>query len=155
MRLAINRTSLLLLRKFSLSQVSLLHHRAPDYYAILGVSKHADLDEVKFAYFNMAKKFHPDLNKTLDAKQMFSLIAEAYDVLSDDARRAKYDETGLSEDRFGGTSTGPGRQSSDSAYTAEQMYQTIFGQNAKEEGQDERMTTTRRLCFEFSTVKFH
>merc|ERR1719415_24727 len=137
MRLAINRTSLLLLQKFSLSQVSFLHHRAPDYYAILGVSKHADLDEVKFAYFNMAKKFHPDLNKTLDAKQMFSLIAEAYDVLSDDARRAKYDETGLSEDRFGGTSTGPGRQSSDSAYTAEQMYQTIFGQNAKEEGQDE------------------
>jgi len=132
-----SRASLLLLRNLSLSNCSLMHHRAPDYYAILGVAKHADLDEVKFAYFNMAKKFHPDHNKTLDAPQMFSLIAEAYDVLSDDARRAKYDETGLSEDRFGGTSTGPGRQSSDSAYTAEQMYQTIFGQKAKEEGQEE------------------
>jgi len=132
-----SRGSLRLLRNLSLPHFSWMHHRAPDYYAILGVSKHADLDEVKFAYFNMAKKFHPDLNKTLDAKQMFSLIAEAYDVLSDDARRAKYDETGLSEDRFGGTSTGPGRQSSDSAYTAEQMYQTIFGQKAKEEGQEE------------------
>ena len=132
-----SRASLLFLRNLSLSHGSWMHHRAPDYYAILGVAKHADLDEVKFAYFNMAKKFHPDHNKTLDAPQMFALIAEAYDVLSDDDRRAKYDETGLSEDRFGGTSTGPGRQSSDSAYTAEQMYQTIFGQKATEEGQEE------------------
>lgn len=113
------------------------HHRAPDYYAILGVSKHVQINEIKFAYFNMAKKFHPDTNKTLDAKQMFALVAEAYDVLSDDDRRAKYDETGLSEERFGGTSKGPGRQSTDSTYTAEQMYQTIFGSSAKEGEQDE------------------
>jgi len=106
---------------------SLHHHRAPDYYAILGVSKHADLKDIKFAYFNMAKKFHPDTNKTLDARQMFALIAEAYDVLSDDERRSKYDDTGLSEDKFGGSSQGPGRQTTDDTYTAEQMYQKIFG----------------------------
>jgi len=110
-----------------------LHHRAPDYYAILGVAKGAALEDVKFAYFNMARKFHPDLNKTLDAKQMFALVAEAYDVLSDEERRAKYDETGLSENKFGGTSSGPGRQATDSTYTAEQMYETIFGKGAGEE----------------------
>ena len=81
------------------------------------------------AYFNMAKKFHPDTNKTLDARQVFSLIAEAYDVLSDPKRRAKYDETGLGEEKFGGRSGGPGRQSSDSSYTSEEMYQRIFGDN--------------------------
>ena len=77
----------------------------------------------------MAKKFHPDTNKTLDARQVFSLIAEAYDVLSDPKRRAKYDETGLGEEKFGGRSGGPGRQSSDSSYTSEEMYQRIFGDN--------------------------
>ena len=45
--------------------------------------------EIKLAYFNMAKKFHPDTNKTLDARQVFALIAEAYDVLSDEARRSR------------------------------------------------------------------
>ena len=79
----------------------------------------------------MAKKFHPDSNKTLDARQMFSLIAEAYEVLSDEARRAKYDETGLGEEQFGGRSSGPGRQQGDSTYTSEEMYQRIFGPGGK------------------------
>ena len=58
-----------------------LHQEAPDYYGILGVHKNATLAEVKLAYFNMAKKFHPDTNPQLDARQVFALIAEAYDVL--------------------------------------------------------------------------
>ena len=91
-------------------RAALLHQEAPDYYAILGVTKHSSLAEVKLAYYNMAKKFHPDTNKTLDARQMFSLIAEAYDVLSDKERRARYDETGLGEERSGGRAAGPGRQ---------------------------------------------
>ena len=48
------------------------------------MTKNAELAEIKLAYFNMAKKFHPDTNKTL----VFALIAEAYDVLSDEARRS-------------------------------------------------------------------
>ena len=107
-----------------------LQQEAPDYYAILGVGKNAELAQIKLAYFNMAKKFHPDTNKTLDARQVFSLIAEAYDVLSDESRRSKYDETGLSEERFGGRADGPGRQSTDAAWTSEQMYQKIFGQQS-------------------------
>ena len=59
----------------------LLQQEAPDYYSILGVPRHADLPQIKLAYFNMAKKFHPDTNPQLDARQVFALIAEAYDVL--------------------------------------------------------------------------
>ena len=59
----------------------MLQQEAPDYYSILGVPRHADLPQIKLAYFNMAKKFHPDTNPQLDARQVFALIAEAYDVL--------------------------------------------------------------------------
>jgi len=118
------------------SPTRFFHQQAPDYYTILGVKKHAELKDIKFAYFNMAKKFHPDNNQTLDARQVFALIAEAYDVLSDPSRREKYDDTGLAEHKFGGTSTGPERQSSDSTQTAEQMYQRIFGQEDKGENEE-------------------
>ena len=95
------------------------------------------MGEIKLAYYNMAKKFHPDSNKTLDARQMFSLIAEAYDVLSDETRRAKYDETGLGEEKFGGRSSGPGRQQGDSTYTSEEMYQRIFGADGRQAGRED------------------
>merc|ERR1719402_1014202 len=109
----------------------------PDYYVVLGVGKYADIKEIKLAYFNMAKQFHPDTNQTLDAPQMFQLVAEAYDVLSDPERRKEYDETGVASQQFGGTSTGPGRQSTDSPYTADQMYGKIFGSAAAQASQDE------------------
>jgi curved DNA-binding protein CbpA len=112
---------------FRLNPVRLIYHKHINYYDILGVERHADEKTIKFAYFKMAKKFHPDTNKNLDARQMFEMIAEAYDVLSDEKRRAEYDETGQSSERFGGRAEGPGRQSSDATYTAEQMYSKIFG----------------------------
>jgi len=110
--------------------VRMVQNRVIDYYDVLGVSRYSELKEIKFAYFKMAKKFHPDTNKTLDAKQMFELVAEAYDVLSDEKRRQEYDETGQTAERHGGRAKGPERMSSDSTYTAEQMYSKIF--NSKE-----------------------
>jgi len=129
----------LIFRPLCFVGVRSLHQETPDYYTILGVSKSSKLPDIKVAYFNMAKKFHPETNKTLDARQMFSLIAEAYDVLSDEERRKRYDETGLGEERFGGRAEGPGRQSSDSSYTSEQMYDKIFGSAAhtEEDHQDD------------------
>ena len=106
------------------------HNRFIDYYEVLGVDRSADIKEIKFGYFKMAKKFHPDTNKTLDAKQMFEMVAEAYDVLSDDLRRQEYDDTGEASERFGGRAQGPSRQSTDSTYTAEQMYSKIFNTDA-------------------------
>jgi len=103
-----------------------VHDRKVNYYDVLGVGKYADVTEIKMAYFKMAKRFHPDTNKTVDAKQMFELVAEAYAVLSDENLKANYDETGEAYERYGGRSEGPGRQSTDSSYTPEQMYSRIF-----------------------------
>ena len=51
-----------------------------DYYSILGVGKDAGEDEIKSAYRRLAKKYHPDLNKTPEAAEKFKEINEAYSV---------------------------------------------------------------------------
>ncbi|MEL7357240.1 MAG: J domain-containing protein [Cyanobacteria bacterium J06560_6] len=66
-----------------------------DYYAILGVSKTADASEIKRAFRKLARKYHPDVNpnnKTAEAK--FKEVSEAYEVLSDQDKRTKYDQFG-------------------------------------------------------------
>jgi curved DNA-binding protein CbpA len=65
-----------------------------DYYEILGVDRSATRDQLKQAYRQLALKFHPDRNKDSDATAKFREIAEAYAVLSDDAKRREYDATG-------------------------------------------------------------
>ncbi len=65
-----------------------------DYYEILGVSKTASLDEIKSAYRKLALKWHPDKNKSPEAEEKFKEINEAYEVLSDKEKRAKYDRFG-------------------------------------------------------------
>lgn len=62
-----------------------------DHYAILGVSKDADTEAIKAAYRALARKLHPDVNKAPDAAARFAEVQEAYDVLSDPAKRGEYD----------------------------------------------------------------
>ena len=65
-----------------------------DYYDILGVKKGVGKDELKDAYRTLALKYHPDRNKEPGAEDKFKELSEAYAVLSDDSKRATYDQYG-------------------------------------------------------------
>jgi len=69
---------------------------ADDYYQTLGVSKSTSKEDIKKAYRDLAKKYHPDISKEKDASEKFKKISEAYAVLGDDTKRSQYDQFGSS-----------------------------------------------------------
>lgn len=67
---------------------------ARDFYEVLGVSRTADRDEIQRAYRTLARRYHPDVNKDLQAEERFKEVNEAFSVLSDPDQRARYDRFG-------------------------------------------------------------
>jgi molecular chaperone DnaJ len=126
-----------------------------DYYEILGVSKDASKEEIKRAYRKLSKQYHPDINKEPGADEKFKEISEAYEVLSDDTKRAQYDQFGHAgpNQDFGGFGGFGGF--SDAGFGGfEDILNTFFGggstrrrnPNAPRQGADLQYTMT--LTFE-------
>lgn len=100
-----------------------------DYYEVLGVQKGASEAELKKAYRNMAKKYHPDVNQgDNSAESKFKEVNEAYEVLSDAGKRSRYDQyghAGVDPNGFGG---GAGGFSSDFDFGGiGDIFETFFG----------------------------
>ena len=77
----------------------------PNPYDVLGIPHNSSVDDAKKAYRNLAKKYHPDVNKDPGAEEKFKEAAEAYEVLSNNEKRQRYDQFGHAG-MGGGTGTG-------------------------------------------------
>ncbi|XP_061703283.1 dnaJ heat shock protein family (Hsp40) member A3a isoform X2 [Syngnathoides biaculeatus] len=111
---------------------STLANNKQDFYQVLGVPRTATQKEIKKAYYQMAKKYHPDTNKDdPKAKEKFAQLAEAYEVLSDEGKRKQYDAYG-SAGFNGGQAGGGGGQQYWSGQTQnvnpEELFRKIFGE---------------------------
>lgn len=88
-----------------------------DYYEILGLDSKATSEDIKRAYRELAKRYHPDINKSSTSEELFKLISEAYEVLSDEARRMQYDlyrKFEYEPGKEGAETEKPGQEKSDS-----------------------------------------
>lgn len=104
-----------------------------DYYDVLGVPRNASQKDIKKAYYQLAKKYHPDTNKgDPEAQKKFQEVSEAYEVLSDEGKRQQYDSWGSTSGfAGGGNSTGTGPQWSAEGFHStidpEELFRKIFG----------------------------
>ncbi|XP_064107673.1 protein tumorous imaginal discs, mitochondrial-like isoform X1 [Macrobrachium nipponense] len=106
-----------------------------DYYDVLGVPRNASAKEIKKAYYQLAKKYHPDVNKGDPSSQKkFTEVSEAYEVLSDEEKRRQYDTMGHTAEQMGraggmGGAGSPfqGGWSYQTTIDPEELFRKIFG----------------------------
>lgn len=96
-----------------------------DYYDVLGVGRQASAAELKKAFRRKARQYHPDVNKEANAEEMIKEVNEAYDVLSDDQKRAAYDRYGHAA--FEGGAGGAGFQDFDLGDIFEGIFNSFGG----------------------------
>ena len=117
-----------------------------DYYEILGVEKNADQNQIKKAFRKQAMIYHPDRNKSPDAEEKFKELNEANEVLSDETKRAQYDQYGHAAFENGGQGRGGG-QGFGGFGGFEDIFSQFFGgggrrSNAPRKGSDHQARVT-------------
>ncbi|MBN1192378.1 MAG: J domain-containing protein [Coriobacteriia bacterium] len=95
-----------------------------DYYEVLGVSREASAEEIKKAFRKKARETHPDVNDGHEAEESFKRINEAYEVLSDSEKRARYDRFGTADSRAAG---GYGRENVGDVFDMNDLFSVFFG----------------------------
>ncbi len=121
-----------------------------DYYDILGITKASTPDEIKKAYRRLARKYHPDLHpdsKKAEMEKSFKELNEAYEVISDEEKRKKYDQYGFQwkdAEAYQRAQAEAGPQGSPSGWDTNQtqgkgadfseMFENLFRQQARKEG---------------------
>ena len=118
-----------------------------DYYEVLGVSKNATEDEIKKAYRQTAKKYHPDLNPgNKEAEEKFKEANEAYEVLSDPQKKARYDQFGhAGVDPNYGAGAQEEHTAAQALILTSAIYSAIFSAEGSAEGSAEAIQTPTHL----------
>eukprot|EP00062_Callorhinchus_milii_P007608 gi/632949590/ref/XP_007890240.1/ PREDICTED: dnaJ homolog subfamily B member 14 [Callorhinchus milii] len=101
--------------------------RCKDYYEILGLTKDATDDDLKKAYKQLARKFHPDKNHAPGATEAFKAIGNAYGVLSNPVKRKDYDQYGEKMSASGGNGGFEFHRNYESDITPEDLFNMFFG----------------------------
>lgn len=126
-----------------------------DYYATLEISREAGKDEIRKAYRKLAKKYHPDINKEPDAEARFKEITEAYEVLSDDERRAVYDRFGhAGVDGGMGGFGGFGGSPFGGASPFEDLFESFFGGSGRRQGPPRGADLQSTIAIDFEEAIF-
>lgn len=100
---------------------------AKDYYKVLGVPRNASQKEIKKAYYDLAKKHHPDTNMgDPESESKFQEISQAYETLVDENKRQQYDQFGATGGNFPGGEPGGGYQGYSSSIDPDELFKNIF-----------------------------
>ncbi|MBG5949973.1 MULTISPECIES: curved DNA-binding protein [Proteus] len=120
-----------------------------DYYAIMGVKPTDDTKTIKTAYRRLAKKYHPDVSKEPNAEECFKEIAQAWEILGDEQRRAEYDELWAHRNdpkfkQFTQQHSNKKNHQSFSQEDFDDFYASFFGQHSPFEGRRTQQAPKQR-----------
>lgn len=120
-----------------------------DYYKILGVAKNSSAKEIKKAYYQLAKKYHPDTNKDdPNASKKFQEVSEAYEILSDDTKRKEFDTFGTTTEQM--NREGNGGAGPNSGFNQHWQYQSTVNPEELFKYVNEIFSVFKEKLFNFS-----
>lgn len=126
-----------------------------DYYTTLEVERTASKADIKKAYLRLARKFHPDVNKEDGAEARFKEVKEAYEILSDDDKRAVYDRHGHAAfDGTGGPGGFGGSPFSGGGSPFEDLFESFFGGGGRQSGPPRGADLQTQIAIDFEEAVF-